>query len=273
MRQIKYIFLLSIIFFACDEINPVNDFSNDYTFLCILKSDQPTQKAYLYKAVNIVNINDVIPADAFILDAEIIMSDGIISSQLQVRENVPNTEEWLVYSDDSVFYGSILPNKKYDIQIKVNNEFVTGSTTIPGEFTINRLSSDTILYQDTNDSYKYIPISWSASANSFQYLVYSTIKYRSNDGREMERANKYTNTVNTFAKILFEPRYISYTYTGSSWVVDTEYHAYQIKFVVYALDKNYYDHVILSRDRAGLSAQYGVFGSMIADSYTIYVKY
>ena len=269
MKHIKYIFLLTIIFFSCDEINMVNDFSKDYTFLCVLKSDQPTQKAYLYKAVD---INDVIPANVFILDAEIIISDGTISSQLQIRNSQTSYSNY-EYSDDSVFYEKILPNTKYDLQIKVNNEFVTGSTTTPGEFAINRLSSDTILYQDTNDGYNYIPISWSASANSFQYLVYSTIKYKSNDGREIERVNKYTNTVNTFATILFEPRYISYTYTGSSWVVDTEYHAYQIKFVVYAADKNYYDHVIFSRDRAGLSAHYGVFGSAIADSCIAYVKY
>ena len=155
MKQIKYIFLLSIIFFACDEINPVNDFSNSYTFLCVLKNDQVIQNAFLYNVLDIERENWYnVANEAFVYDAEIIMSDGTISSQLQVRENVPNTEEWLVYSDDSVFYGRILPNKKYDIQIKVNNEIITGSTATPGEFAINIPADNTInLNKDTDKDY------------------------------------------------------------------------------------------------------------------------
>ena len=256
-------FLLSIIFFACDEINLVNDFSKDYTFICVLKSDQVTQKAYFYKAIDIKG--DLDPANAFIPDAEIVISDGTISSQLQVYGSS--------YSDNSFFHGKILPNTKYDIQIKVNDEIITGSTTTPGEFTINRPSNDTVyLYKNANGSYNDIPISWSESANSFRYVVYSTIRYRNNFGEEIERpgidhANGLIDT-STAIYPFNDPMYIVYT-AGTR----IEYYAYQIRFVVYALDKNYYDHVILSRDRAGLSAQYGVFGSMIADSYTVYVKY
>ena len=270
MKHIKYIFLLSIIFFACDEINPVNDFSNDYTFICVLKNDQPIQKAYLYKAMDIKG--DISPANAFIPDAEIIISDGMISSQLQVRNFESYNPE---YSDDSVFYGKILPNTKYDLQIKVNNEIVTGSTTTPGEFAINRPSNDTILYQDTNDGYSYIHINWSKSANSFQYLVYSTIKYRSNDGEEWEHVVN-TNTANT--SFGFEPIYTYGTFQNPTLespgeYVEIKYYAYQVAFTVYAVDKNYYDYNILKRDRAGLSAQYGVFGSAIVASCNIYVKY
>jgi hypothetical protein len=261
MKQIKYIFLLSIIFFACDEINLVNDFSKDYTFICVLKSDQVTQKAYLYKAIDIKG--DLGPANAFIPDAEIIISDDKISSQLQVYGSS--------YSDNSVFHGKILPNTRYDVQIKVNNEIVTGSTTTPGGFAINRQSNDTVyLYQNaTNVSYRDTPISWSESANSFRYVVYSTIIYRNNAGEEIERPGGHHNAVvDTSTTISFVTTYIVST-AGTR----IEYYAYQIRFMVYALDKNYYDHVILSRDRAGLSAQYGVFGSMIVDTYTAYLKY
>ena len=273
MKQIKYIFLLSIIFFACDEINPVNDFSNDYTFLCILKSDQPTQKAYLYKAVNIVNINDVIPADAFILDAEIIMSDGIISSQLQVRENVPNTEEWLVYSDDSVFYGSILPNKKYDIQIKVNDEIIIGSTTTPGEFAINVPEDNTInLNKDTDKDYvgntlvyKY-RLSWSESANASHYVVYPTLIYE-NEGAYYKYyylAYEPIYTADTFAVIDIPEVYPDASVIG--------YYPISARIVVVSVDKNYYEYNILKRDRAGLSSGYGVFGSTIVDSCIVDIR-
>ena len=257
MKQIKYIFLLSIIFFACDEINPVNDISNDYNFLCVIKNDQAIQKAYLYKSINIEET--LISNATFIHDAEIIVSNGTIFSQLQVREFQVHYSTLLeyTYSDDSFFQGKILPNTRYDVQIKINNEIVTGSTTTPGEFTINRPSNDTLyLYQGVYDYY-YIPVSWNKSTNSFQYLVYSIITYKSNDGKEMEDS-WFGNTADTSTTVSFQRMSISQE--------GIQYHAYQVKFIVYAIDKNYYDHAFLSRDRAGLSAQYGVFGSTIVDS-------
>jgi hypothetical protein len=275
MKQIKYIFLLSIIFFSCDEINTTNDFSNDFVFLCLLKNDQPIQKAYLYNFVNMKDYNPdfYILNNDFIHDAEIIISDGIISSQLQVRE-LPisywsgDVNEY-TYSDDSVFYKKILPNKKYDLQLKVNNEIVTGSTITPGEFSINSLP-DTI-YRTDDYSYR---ISWTESNNSFQYLVFLNVTYKSNDGETSIVSLKVINTVDKFAIVGFPPITIEIPTDPISIYPDyKKYYQYSVEFIVVAVDKNYYDHIFLSRDRAGLSSQYGVFGSSITESCTAYIKY
>ena len=263
MRYIKYILLLSIIFFSCDEINNVSDFSNDFTFICVLKNDQIVQRAYLYKSIGIKDF--LSPNSAFIPNAEITLSDGTLSSQLQV-----SAPEYM-YSDDSVFYGNILPNKKYDIQVKVNNEIVTGSTTAPGEFSINLSQNDTIYpYRDTDrypsfyDRYHSYQFSWTESANSFQYLVFAVLTYRSNDGNEREFYTSTIYTTDTVATIDF-PSHTSFN--------GKEHYNYLIRFIVVSIDKNYYDHLLLSRDRAGLSSQYGVFGSSIIESCVAYVKY
>jgi hypothetical protein len=273
MKQIKYIFLLSIIFFSCDEINTTSDFNNGSVFLCLLKNDQPIQKAYLYNVVDVKSYLAQIGRlwfdwnNDFIHDAEIIISDGIISSQLQVREFKPNYSSFseYTYSDDSIFYGKVLPNKKYDLQLKVNNEIVTGSTITPGEFSISM--SDTIYpYQNTGTGTDNYRISWTKSNNSFQYLVFVNVGYKSNDGETVSHfINKDINTVDTFAIVTFPARTISRD--------GKEYHQYSVEFIVVAVDKNYYDHIFLSRDRAGLSSQYGVFGSSITESCTAYIKY
>jgi len=169
------------------------------------------------------------------------------------------------YSDDSLFYGKILPNKKYDLQLKVNNKIITGSTITPGEFSINSLSDTIYPYKNTEtDGYEY-RISWIESNNSFQYLVFLNVTYKSNNGEEIVYQYADINTVDTFAIVGF-PR------KTNSWN-GKEYQQYLAEFIVVAVDKNYYDHFFLSRDRAGLSSHYGVFGSCITRSYTAYIKY
>jgi hypothetical protein len=272
MKQIKYIFLLSIIFFACDEINIVNDFSNNYTFLCVLKNNQVTQNAYLYNILDMESDFSYNTFDNdFIRDAEIIMSDGTISSQMQVRVGLPNSES-ITYSDDSVFHGRILPNKKYDIQIKVNNEIITGSTTTPGEFAINIPINNTIDLNDADKEYtgssliyKY-RLSWGKSANSSHYVVYSTITYE-NEGEYY--SNYYLQhepiyTADTFAVIDIPEVHPS--------VWDVGYYPISARIVIISVDKNYYEYNILKRDRAGLSSQYGVFGSTISDSCIVDIR-
>ena len=262
MKQIKYIFLLSIIFFACDEINPVNNFSNKYTFLCVLKNNQVIQTAYLYNVLDMESdfsyntfYND------FIRDAEIIMSDGTISSQMQYRGRLPSSES-ITYSDDSVFHGRILPNKKYDIQIKINDEIITGSTTTPGGFAIHIPINNTIdLDKDADKEYigsslvyKY-RFSWGESANSSHYIVYLGAIYKNESGSAYS-FYQTINTVDTFAVIDIPEVH------PNAW----GHYPESAKIVVVSVDKNYYEYNILKRDRAGLNSGYGVFGSTIVDS-------
>jgi len=269
MKQIKYIFLLSIIFFSCDEINTVNDFNNDFVFLCLLTNDQAIQKAYLYNPRDAKREYNPYMFDwngDFIHNAEIIISDGIISSQLQVR-SLP-TNYWNVieytYSDDSIFYGKILPNKKYDLQLKVNNKIITGSTITPGEFSINSLQDTIYPYQNIETGGYEYRISWTESNNSFQYSVFLNAMYKSNDGEERTYGMSAINTADEFAIVGFP---------GKTFWNGKEYYQYAAEFIVVAVDKNYYDYAFLSRDRAGLSSQYGVFGSCITKSCTAYIKY
>jgi hypothetical protein len=233
----------------------------------VLKNDQVIQNAFLYNVLNLERENYYnVVNEAFVYDAEIIMSDGIISSQLQVRRNVPNSENWLAYSDDSVFNGRILPNKKYDIQIKVNDEIIIGSTTTPGEFAINVPKDNTInLNKDTDKDYigntlvyKY-RLSWSESANASHYVVYPTLIYENEGAYYKYYYLEYEPiyTADTFAVIDIPEVY-------PEWVVG--YYPISARIVVISVDKNYYEYNILKRDRAGLSSHYGVFGSTISDS-------
>jgi hypothetical protein len=283
MKQIKhiylifFIFLFSVIFFSCDEINNVNDPSKNYTFLCMLKNDQVIQKAYLYNALDLKeSMYSYSSNDAFVHNAEIIMSNGTISSQLKVRQfqyYPPYLMFDYIYSDDSVFRGKILPNTKYDIQIKINDEIITGSTIVPGEFSVNIPLNNTIeLGKDANKEemknytlYKY-RLSWSKSANSASYVVFSTITYKNALGEFRDYYGQSVNSVDTFAIMNIPENYGSLSY-------GTEYAADSAKFVVIAVDKNYHDYYFLSRDRAGISSHYGVFGSSIVDSCVVQIKY
>ena len=302
MKHIKHIysifciFLFSVIFFSCDEINNVNDFSGKYTFLCVLKNDQVIQKAYIHYVTDLKqSLSHYSPNADFIHDAEITISDAVISSQLKVRHfytdsyigpDWPSRMYMYAYSDDSIFYGNILPNKKYDLQLKVNNEVITGSTVTPGDFSINTPINNTIEIDkdaDKNDIknfsiYKY-RLSWSKSANSFGYVIYSTVIYKNiyglPSGYPLYHGVEQTITsTDTFAIIdIYKP------FPGIDVVLYPDgkklfmNYPDSAKFVVIAVDKNYHDYFFLSRDRAGISSQYGVFGSSIADSCVVQIKY
>jgi hypothetical protein len=264
MKQIKYIFLLSILFFACDEINPVNTRDN-FTFLCVLKNDQVTQRAYIYDVIDLdgTNMNS---GGAFVDYARITISDGTISSRLRVDN--------YVYTDNSALHGRILPNKKYDVQIIIDDEIITGSTTTPGEFAINLPINNTIDIDKDADKenigssliYKY-RLSWSESANASHYMVFSDVIYRHESGRT-GGFRQTINTADTFA-LLNIPEIIPESYFDF-----TGYYPELAKFVIISVDKNYYDYNILKRDRAGISSGYGVFGSSItiADSCFVCIK-
>ena len=260
MKQIKYIFLLSILFFACDEINPVNVRDN-FNFLCVLKNDQITQRAYLYDVLDLdgTNMNS---GGGFVDYARITISDGTISSRLRVYNHV--------YTDNSALHGRILPNKKYDVQIIIDDEIITGSTTTPGEFAINFPINDTIdLDKDAEKEYigsslvyKY-RLSWSESANSSHYIVYSDIRGIRGSGYYISQT---IYTADTFA--VFDIPAV----TPDNWSGSVEGSPESAKFIVISVDKNYYDYNILKRDRAGISSGYGVFGSTIMDSCFVYIK-
>jgi hypothetical protein len=249
MKQIKYIFLLSILFFACDEINPVNNRDN-FTFLCVLKNDQVTQRAYIYDVIDLdgTNMNS---SGAFVDYARITIWDGTISSRLRVYN--------YVYTDNSALHGRILPNKKYDVQIIIDDEIITGSTTTPGEFAINVPTNNTIAldkdaekeYIGSSLVYKY-RLSWSESANSSHYIVYSNIR------GSRYYINETIYTADTFV-VLDIPEV-----SPDPWIGEGSPES--AKFIVISVDKNYYDYNILKRDRAGINSGYGVFGSTIIDS-------
>jgi hypothetical protein len=167
------------------------------------------------------------------------------------------------YETTNSMKDKILPGNTYRLYVKSGNYVVNGITTFPGEFhIISHKNNDTI------NPYEKFNLSWSKSNNSYLYIVQYYCIYKLLFEGKTYYENSWPNQIIT-RDTLLELSYFPYVINDGSPGTAIPLYGF-IKVI--AVDKNYYDHKYLMRDRVGLDAGYGCFSSGVVDTVRLYYK-
>jgi hypothetical protein len=256
-KIIILITLLSILITSCEDIN--SNTKNNSRISIISTINTGGEKQYL-KVFYVSDISDNGKYDSLaVKDAEVKISGDNFVESLKYSEAKNN--EGIVYD---YFYETVnsikdklLPGKTYRLYVKSDHNVINGTTTFPDDFhIISHKNNDTI------DPTENITLRWSKSNNSYFYVILygSPMKMMFNGGIVNEFT--YYNTILTKDTLFELPKY------AGPMPIESEYRIIK----VIAMDKNYYDHTYLMRDRAGLDGGYGCFSSGVVDTVRLYYK-
>ncbi len=232
MKQIFLILLIFTVFIKCDDVTKQEKFKKEVVVNFVLYADSLKQKALLSYTQKIDEgmtsnqfINNIAPIDYAEFYINNIKLQNISTDSLKNNNkcysNFPLiTECFNYFTEDS---NAILQDKN-NLQIKVDNKIITGTTIIPGNFSIKL---------------NHKKLSWSSSSDAFIYRISATA------------INE--DLVQPFEETTFDT---TITLNIKDFKPDT------YKITVEALDKNLFNFLIKENFHAGLQNAFGVFGSV-----------
>ena len=264
MKIINFILTLIVILsiVSCDEINNKPAEEGKISIIGALHTGEEKQFIQICK---ISDLSEKKKFDSlFLRDADVtLIGDDFEEPMIFTIQSQPYLRDIFYYENKTSLKARLIAGKTYRLRVRYDNKTVNGLTTIPGKFEItSHKNNDTIT---TNEK---VRLSWSKSPGAYMYIVnYGsaiTILY---NGQEIgyPGVGYQIATQDTFLDISKFPylkqEYVQYPIL-SQWGYAT----------VIALDKNYYDHAYLKRDRAGLDAGYGCFSSGNVDTIKFIFK-
>jgi hypothetical protein len=248
-----------IIFGSCDYLNSPSEIQYDNTVLFNLSVNEEKQEIYIYHTIN-QSIEDTLSGhirlkDIFVHNAEItIYSISDIYGNFIIEEAPVkyNYSKGFFYSNNHEI--NLTPNTQYSLEIKLENDLISGETTTPGSFDILEPKHNSTITLNSSD--RELLIWWTVSNYAMGYLCEiiheHTVTYPDSS------LKSFTNNYN------FYSRDTLLNFSGlrlGTYTID-----------VYAIDENYYNHLKEDLNSSGLKGAYGYFGSSIKKSVSFYVK-
>ena len=133
MKKVISILVIAILLFSCEKniTFKLNDVENTLVVDATIENDQRPQVILTKSFDYFSNINASLLAESFVHNAEVSISDGIITQKLKEFSYPIGGFKIYYYSTDisSSFKGTL--NTSYNLIIKSNNKNYSASTTIP----------------------------------------------------------------------------------------------------------------------------------------------
>lgn len=229
-----------ILFTACENLNDPGEAKYKHSLLCNLKVGISNQKIFIYDILSLEeyaygtlkNFDKYFNPNAQVE----IESNGTVYSDFYVTADSENVR---YYTSDSL---NVFPGQEYKVKIIFEGETITGVTQVPAEFDILHPFENQIISY-TNNSFN-VTYRWEKSQFCSGYQIQVTYPFLFNGNPNPEYYFHSDQTVDT-----------QYVFTNILRPIDT------VNTIISAFDKNYYEHVYIGNESAGLTHAYGYFGS------------
>jgi hypothetical protein len=259
----KYKFFIVTIIFSfmlssCDDINNTSSKAGQISIVGILQTG--SDKQYV-KVCYFSDLNENGKYDSLVVkDAEVKIIGDDFTEKLLYGETIDIygvTNDYFYESTNSI-ESKLLPGKTCKLYVKAKGVEINGTTKFPGKFMITSHKNNDTLDPNTN-----FRLNWSESEDAYLYIVeYGYWASYNHSGTiitySQQRQLVTRDTTIDIPKLFYQSSSGETPLFGFVKVV--------------AMDKNYYDHTYLMRDRAGLDNGYGCFSSGVVDTIKLYFK-
>lgn len=241
---------------SCSDLNAPSP-TFEQSVVCNLTAYVTTQRIHLFR---ITSVDDPGPSFPFFSpstnDARFV--PYAIENATVFVEDETQQRVLFDFSSDSLFGAivgrpyknrdafSVQPGGRYVLSAATPFGTITGSTTVPGDFSILSPSNNQVFSRGAT-----VRIVWTKSSHAFGYHVKATDE----DSRSPITTSTLVN--DTTYSIRFDP---DFRISGA------------ITIQVFAYDKNYDDHRSKVVPRAGITNAYGCFGSSLLQTVRIRVQ-
>ena len=255
------IIILQFCILSCDEINNNPTEEGKISIVSTLQTggDKQYVKVYYLSNLSVSSKYDSL----IVKDAEVKLTGDDFAEDLKfgVNRDYYGVIYEYFYETTNSIKNKLLPGKTYRLFVKSGTNLIEGTTTFPEEFHLTSHKNN-----DTITSFSSMIFRWTKSQNSYIY-IFRTIRvnkifYNGNYNYSFD----YTDIITRDTSYEF-PSFAS-PVSPPPYEATTQY--YSIKVI--AMDKNYYDHTYLMRERAGLDGGYGCFSSGVVDTVRLYFK-
>ena len=244
---------VSVVLLCCDDLNtPIPTLKQ--SVVCNLIAGATTQRVYLYRATSVddpgPDYYSFLPITNDARFVPYVIAGGEVFVRDEMQSIIP-----FVFSIDSL-YGTIVgkpyknretfivqPGTRYYLSATTPFGRITGSTIVPGEFSILRPSPNEVFSKGAT-----LIIQWTKSVNAFGYYV-----------RVSDDHPRFPMTISTLLK---DTTY-SVNLNPDSGTTG------QITIRVFAYDKNCDDHRSRGVSSAGIANANGCFGSSVLRTVSI----
>lgn len=254
LNYIVTLFIGLYFIFGCEFNNGPQNKKYTHSLLFNLVVNETRQEFYIYKIVKDEDVNDFegkSPDIYFEKGANIILYNSDLnynSFVLKKLSNTYTTARNLFYSNSESL--KLNTNTKYNIDISINGNIITGSTTTPSDFNIITPTPNSTFRLNDLRNGAGINIKWEKSSSAKGYIGKIFIHKGNND---ISKESPFITLDTTF-------NWNESSSTGKA-VIN-----------IYAFDKNYYKHFIDLSQSAGIKGAYGYFGSSIKKSVTVNIE-
>ncbi len=239
---------------GCEFSNGPQNKKYSHSLLFNLVVNETKQEIYIYRIVKDEDVDDFwgkSPDVYFEKDVSITLYNPELNYNSFVLKELSNTYPTarnLFYSNSESL--KLYTNTKYNIDISVNSNIITGSTTTPSDFNIITPTPNSTFRLNNLRNKAGINIKWEKSSSAKGYIGKIFIHKENND---ISKVSQFITLDTTFNW--------NESFTTGKAVIN-----------IYAFDKNYYKHFIDLSQSAGIKGAYGYFGSSIKKSVTVNIE-
>ncbi len=254
----KYLFfgffiIYSLFINSCKNLLDPGQPGKKYSLLCNLTLNNKEQKLYLY---NIVSLNENAYPLFLLQDYDKYFAENAV---ININLEGQTLNNFLLKRDTNNvrYYGcdnlKLKPGEKYNLEVRIGNQLINGSTTIPEDFQIISPTENQNIYFS---NYEFtIDIKWKGNKTIYGYILFITYPFY------LTGTNSYHTSY--FNKVVFDSSYeFKDTYLPSD----------KVTINLLGFDKNYYEHIFKGKESSGIKGAYGYFGSSILKTVKVIVK-
>jgi hypothetical protein len=262
INLLKYVLaaITTILTLGCDSPNLPNRIEYKHNALINLTVNESNQEFYIYNTFDYSDRNSegkyIELRDLFVNNASISINTNDFSFNNFVIKEAPIKFNYyskgFYYTNDQELL--LLPNKKYFLEIVIDNEIIYGTTTTPGDFDILEPKDNSII-KETSINGDFI-VKWSQSKSAFGYIC----------------------KIFQEGELIFpDSSYYSYSKDYTKYSKDTLFVLQKLKpgtteINIFAFDENYYNHTFGENLSVGVDGAYGYFGSSVKKGVSVYVE-
>jgi len=251
--RIIQIILMIALFYGCEPItNSIEP--EKFSVAALITNNAASQRIQIFRTASLNEQNDD-PNYYFIESAKITVEADDTSEVFYVMVSSANGNYYRP-SEPTEYE----PNKKYTLNIITDFGNASGSTTLPGQYSITE-PNENDAYKIIYDQYiKYVEINlkWTESNNSYGYII--NLSYAVNQNGEKP-------TYVTFAYLTKKTAYDINVQIPDNFVFNKP-----IIISIMAFDINYYNHLFRNISNAGLEGAVGYLGSAVIKSVNVFVE-
>ena len=252
--KITVVVTFCFLFFSnsCENISGPGQPGIKYSIIFNLTANAEKQKFYIYNVVGLEesvihfgplkDYNKFFSENAFIK----IESNGNSFSDFIIRRDTNDVE---FYTNEDL---SPKPGEEYKLEIKIEDNTITGTTVIPEDFQIIAPKDGQVIHHSNNTF--NIDLKWERKGNVYGYIL--DVFYHINEKQALLNYLEYS-------EIIFDT---SYSFMGQILPTDT------VKIRLFGFDKNYYEHVFKGKESSGVKGAYGLFGSSVLKTVRVIVR-